>query len=184
MRLEHIYAVFPPVLLTWEPGLKSPPLFNTENSFSEAIRLAQPADSPDLHLYFSNRCAARLQLANLNGALEVCLPLPPAAPFCCILRCAGVPELLQSHLINSLGIRWAGITQIFLVIHCLFHITLLQDAKECTKLAPRFAKGWSRLGTCQLQLVSAAAYAPSLPPWHTIAWQQCWNRMWRECQNF
>mmetsp|Transcript_12203 Transcript_12203/g.34324 ORF Transcript_12203/g.34324 Transcript_12203/m.34324 type:complete len:282 (-) Transcript_12203:278-1123(-) len=66
-----------------------------EAAFSEAIQLAGPADKLDLHIFYSNRCAARMQLGKLDEAI--------------------------------------------------------QDAIHCTKLAPRWAKGWSRLGTCQLQ---------------------------------
>ena len=55
------------------------------------------ADRSEMHIYYSNRCAARMQLGNLDGALE--------------------------------------------------------DAMQCTKLSSRWAKGWSRLGTCQMQKV-------------------------------
>uniref|UniRef100_A0A061SC12 Carboxylate clamp-tetratricopeptide repeat protein n=1 Tax=Tetraselmis sp. GSL018 TaxID=582737 RepID=A0A061SC12_9CHLO len=66
-----------------------------ENAFTEALSLATQVDRSELHIFHSNRCAARMQLANVDGAL--------------------------------------------------------QDAKKCTELAPRWAKGWSRLGACQAQ---------------------------------
>lgn len=59
--------------------------------FGEAIAVAT-SDDPDLAIYRSNRCAARLQLGDVAGAEE--------------------------------------------------------DARECTRLAPKWAKGWSRLGNC------------------------------------
>ena len=59
--------------------------------FGEAIAVAT-SDDPDLAIYRSNRCAARLQLGDVAGAEE--------------------------------------------------------DAKECTRVAPKWAKGWSRLGNC------------------------------------
>uniref|UniRef100_A0A061QKT6 Carboxylate clamp-tetratricopeptide repeat protein n=1 Tax=Tetraselmis sp. GSL018 TaxID=582737 RepID=A0A061QKT6_9CHLO len=68
-----------------------------ENAFTEALSLATQVDRSELHIFHSNRCAARMQLANVDGAL--------------------------------------------------------QDAKKCTELAPRWAKGWSRLGACQAQKV-------------------------------
>jgi tetratricopeptide (TPR) repeat protein len=59
--------------------------------FGEAIAVATN-DDPDVHIYRSNRCAARLQLGDVAGATE--------------------------------------------------------DATECTRLAPKWPKGWSRLGNC------------------------------------
>ena len=59
--------------------------------FGEAIAVAT-SDDPDLAIYRSNRCAARLQLGDVAGAEE--------------------------------------------------------DARECTRVAPKWAKGWSRLGNC------------------------------------
>ena len=60
--------------------------------FGEAISVAA-RDDPDVHLYHSNRCAARLQVGDVEGATK--------------------------------------------------------DAEATTRLAPKWAKGWSRLGNCR-----------------------------------
>ena len=59
--------------------------------FGEAISVAAK-DDPDVHVYHSNRCAARLQVGDVEGATK--------------------------------------------------------DAEATTRLAPKWAKGWSRLGNC------------------------------------
>mmetsp|Transcript_37128 Transcript_37128/g.51529 ORF Transcript_37128/g.51529 Transcript_37128/m.51529 type:complete len:323 (+) Transcript_37128:97-1065(+) len=75
------------------------------NEFSKAINSASKSDE-NLHIYYSNRCAAYLQVSELDCAL--------------------------------------------------------QDAQECTRIQPKFAKGWSRLGNCLLRKNRLDAAIPAL----------------------
>jgi len=105
----------------------------------EAVRLYSAAlegAKTDRHLIFSNRCAAYLKLAT------VAAPTPAAAPENAAPEAAAAAAAAAPAAAPGSAAYWAELAA--------------ADARECTRLAPSFAKGHYRLGTALLQLGRAA----------------------------